>query len=231
MINIAAKVLPVCDFDAGSVVYLREGCFDIDKDIMLAAAEDMDNNHHYHRSNNKTRTTATTSTTTNTTTTSTIGAGLGTLIDTPDVLNTRRGSFVNTDKRASFSLPSQSPTPTGAGAGTASQLPWSSRREKNSPSPITGAYDLIFEFVVPTTMIVIPRLRLESAIAVTKEEVKNRQSTTDIEGIVKWVYRAETMVVDRISSLSSWLQGGGITVDRKKTHVVTLREIAHRKHW
>ena len=188
VMNIATKVLPVCDFDAGSVVFLREGCFDIDKDIMLVV-EDSDN--------------PAPPFATNTTSSSAMGAGLGTTTDTPDVFT-----------------------------GTTAQPPSSSFRRKKPPPPLlTGAYELIFDFVVPTTMIVMPRLRLESAIAVTKEEVKNRQSTADIEGIVKWVYRAETMVIDRISSLSSWLQGGGVTVDRKKTHVVTLREIAHRKHW
>ena len=237
-INIGTKVLPVCDFDAGSVVYLRESCFDIDKDIMLVE-EDVDNNHnHYSRHNHHKTKTTTTATITTPVATSNSAETPSTDLP-PDgsytrrgsfiTTNTRRGSFVHTDKLASFSLPPQ--LPTGPGTTPVTQLPWSSRQKKPPPTSVIGAYELIFEFVVPTTMIVIPRLRLESAITVTQEEVKNRQSTMDIEGIEKWVYRAETMVIDRISSLSSWLQGGGVTVDRKKTHVLTLREITHRKHW
>ena len=88
---------------------------------------------------------------------------------------------------------------------------------------------LFLQFVTGANLLIMPKDRLELALVSTRAEVKNRQSTVDIKGISKWVFRAEAMVVERISALSSWIRGSGVTVNRKKSHTMTLREIMQRK--
>ena len=51
-----------------------------------------------------------------------------------------------------------------------------------------------------------------------KEQVNLRQSTEDVESIMKQLHRADLMVTNRLATLRSWLDGDGVTVQGKKHH-------------
>ena len=48
-----------------------------------------------------------------------------------------------------------------------------------------------------------------------KEQVHLRQSTEDVESIMKQLQRADLMVTNRLATLRSWLDGEGVTVQGK----------------
>ena len=68
-----------------------------------------------------------------------------------------------------------------------------------------------------------------------KEQVTLRQSTEDVESIMKQLHRADLMVTNRLATLRSWLDGEGVTVQGKKHHTVTTtvepKNLLEKKTW
>ena len=181
MVSITTKLLPLNDFDPGSVVFLRAGCYGPrpaqtkNKVVRIGGAR----------------------------------------ADSPDNLPSADWSSLNSSPPPSSSSSSSIAVP-----------------KRRQPPPPWVQHELIFEFLEPTTLLVVPQARVVRALEQVRDEVSKRQASDDVPALLEYVYRADAVVRKKLISLETWLNGEGVTVCRKLlAPPPTHDEIRQLKNW